>query len=255
MTTLAPTGATKTTVVSTDVVAGSRFFDNPKFASTATGGALVVWGHNADNDTATTGDVQARVFNSSGAAAAAEFNLSTATGGGEGTVSVTRLGNGNFLTIWSDTLATSGLTVNTNIMGRIVTAAGTPTGSEFTINSNVAGLQLGSDLETLGNGNAVAVWATGSLTFSSFAPTGIQGRFISSAGAPTGAEFSVDTISGGTYEERTLDIVTLGNGGFAVFWSRPSVRLRRSTSSASMRSGARQGSKPSSSPPAAIATF
>ena len=209
VTTLAPTGATKTAVVSTDVVAGSRFFYNPKFASTAAGGALVVWGHNADNDTATTGDVQARVFNSSGVCHRRRVQSLHSDwrrrGGG--------VGHAAWQWKLPDHLERHARDLRprpslTDIMGRIVTAAGTPAGSEFRINANApraSARQRSGDAGQWQCGRSLGDRKPDPIP--GFAPTGIQGRFINAAGTPAGTEFSVDTISGGTYEERTLDVV------------------------------------------------
>lgn len=211
--TLAPTATTPSAVTTMDTVASSALTEYPKFASTEAGRAFMVWDRDSDASGLQTGDSMASLVGG------ARYTLSTASAGGEGSTSVTRLANGNFLTIWSDTLATSGLSTAPDIMGRIV--SGTtfqPISAEFRINTVTAGSQIGTALETLGDGRAVAVWETGSLTLSGFAPTGIKGRFIGTTGTPTGVEFSVDTISGGTYEEKSLEIMTLGNGGFAVAW-------------------------------------
>lgn len=211
--TLDPTGITRSAITVADSVPASRLTEQPKFASTTEGRPFMVWDRDNDSPGLTTGDSIA------GYLGGPKFNLSTAPGGGEGSTSVTRLANGNFLAIWSDTLATSGLRTSSDIMGRIISAnTGLPITGEFRINTATAGSQLGTDLETLGDGRAVAVWETGNLTFSGFAPTGIKGRFIGPGGLPTGAEFSVDTIRGGSYEEKSLEVIALGNGGFAVAW-------------------------------------
>ncbi|MEQ1715244.1 MAG: calcium-binding protein [Hyphomicrobium sp.] len=222
--TLDSAGKSKSAVIVAEAVAISEYLEQPKFAPTATGGVVAVW--NSDHDTVsspTSSDVSGRVLSTYGAAAGVKFPLSAAPTGGEYTPSITRLGNGNFLTLWSDTLTTSGLATQTDIIGRISNAAGTLVSKEFVVNAATAGLQFGTDAVTLGDGRAVAIWATGTATLSGISMTGLKGRFISAAGAPAGAEFAIDTLGAGrTYETKTLDVLGLANGGFVAIWEEDS---------------------------------
>ena len=222
--TLDPLGRSLSSIVAADSVTSDRYLEQPKFAAMTNGGFLTVW--NIDKDTVTspvTGDNFARAFSKTGGASAAEYNLSTATGGGEQTPSVVRLGNGNFLTLWSDTLATSGLSTSTDIVGRIIGATGAPKGAEFIVNANRTGLQFGTDAAALGDGRAVAIWATGTASLSGITMSGLKGRFFSSTGAVSGVEFAIDTIAAGrSYETKTLDVLALGNGGFVAIWEEDS---------------------------------
>ena len=219
ITTVDSLGQTPSAIVQSDSFARARHAEHPKFASSATGQVLTVWGVESDNESATSGDTFGRFYNAAGNPTGPKFHLSTSATGGETSASVTRLGNGNFLTIWSDTRNTSGLNVSTDIMGRIVNASGAPVGAEFVANSATSGIQLGTDLLALGDGRAVAVWATGTASLGRVDTTGLKGRFINSAGAPAGSEFSIDTIANGSeYEFKTLELLALGNGGFVALW-------------------------------------
>ena len=215
----APTAAT---VI--DSVASSKYLEQPKIAATAGGGFLAVW--NTDTDTVaspTSGDAFGRSFSATGTAAGSKVALSAESGGGEYTPSITRLQNGNLLSIWSDTRTTSGLATSTDILGRITSPSGAALSGEFVVNTATVGQQFGTDLTALGDGRAVAIWATGSVSLSGIQATGIKGRFVSAAGAATGAEFAIDEIAPGrSYETKTLDVLSLGSGGFVAVWEEDS---------------------------------
>jgi len=223
-TTLDAVGLTHSAISTATSVPANKYIEQPRIASNEAGGFLAVWNTDVAGTTSpTSGDAAARFYTSAGAPAAAEASASTAPAGGEFTPSVTRLGNGNFLVTWSDTLATSGLSLNTEIMGRIYSPAGAALGGEFLVNATTAGIQFGTDLLTLGDGRTVAMWATGTASLNGIATTGLQGRFISASGTPLGTEFSIDTIAAGrTYENKTIDLLALGNGGFVAVWEEDS---------------------------------
>lgn len=223
VTTVDALGLNRSAIVAAAIVPASKYIEQPKFASSATGGFFTVWGSDLDSASATSGDTQGKVFNALGNTASAIVNLSAAPGGSESTPSVTRLADGNYLTIWSDTGTTSGLSTSTDIKARIQSAAGAPIGAEFTMNTVTAGMQFGTDLVTLGDGRSVAMWATGSVSLGGVQYTGLRGRFIDAAGAGAGAEFAIDTITPASkYEAKTIDLLALGNGGFVAIWEEDS---------------------------------
>lgn len=229
-----------------DTVPAAKYLEQPKIAALPGGGFTVVW--NTDNDTVsspTSGDTWGRSFLAGGAPAGDKFALSTATGGGEYTPSIARVGNGNLLTLWSDTRATSGLTTSTDILGRVFAPSGAAVTGEFVANSVTTGLQFGTDATSLGDGRAVALWATGSASLSGgIKMTGIKGRFYSAAGAASGAEFTIDTLAAGrSYETKTLDVLALGNGGFVAIWEEDSGTVEEIHFQRFTATGAKAGSE------------
>ncbi len=222
VTTLNALGGAPTAIQVLETVNTTRTVDLPIVASAPNGGFLVVW----DNDTSADdepflADAFGRLFSAAGAPLGAKFALSTATTGGEFTPSVARLGNGNFYTTWSDTRATTLANLDIDALGRIVGPTGAPIGGEVKVNIGATS-QIGTDALALPDGRAVTVWATATInpaleiTFS-----GLRGRFISPTGTPTGAEFAVDAITpGSSYGafDGAIDVLGLGNGGFAVVW-------------------------------------
>lgn len=219
--TLDPLGKSRSPVVTLDSVPNSKYLEQPKIAPTAAGGFVAVWNTDTDARTSTTnGDTYGRVFSTYGASIADKFGMSTAMSGGEYSPSVTRLGNGNFLSLWTDTLSTSGLSTNTEIMGRYLSATGAPSGGEFRVNLVTSGMQAGTEAATLANGGAVAIWATGSITLTGgIQASGLKGRLVSSTGVLGTTEIAIDSIGAGrNYDSKALDVISLANGGFVAVW-------------------------------------
>ncbi|MEQ1718423.1 MAG: calcium-binding protein [Hyphomicrobium sp.] len=175
---------------------------------------------------ALTDDAQIKFYSAAGVPLGLLSNPSTAPGGAEFSPASSLLGNGNYLVTWCDSRATTLANIDTDIMGRIYNGAGVAIGGEFMINAASAGAQIGSDTLGLADGRTLVVWGAGTFTPGPSGPslstTGLKGRFVSSTGAPTGAEIFLDVMTaspGSHMSYDDLDTVALGNGGFAVVWS------------------------------------
>ena len=219
ITTLDALGVTHSAILANDLAATSRTLSLPSIASTALGGFFIAWEDDATAVTALAGDTYGRAYDAAGAALTSEFALSGATAGGEYTPTVARLGNGNFLVTWSDTLSAPAFPPASETMGRIYTAAGVAAGAEFQINTTTAGVQLGTDTVALGDGRTVVGWGTSVVSGFSLVSTELRGRFIGRDGVATGADFQIDTIaSGSTYQDESFEMLALGTGDFVAVW-------------------------------------
>lgn len=171
------------------------------------------------------GDANAmtKFYNASGTALTGSLNGSTSAAGVEFSSSMSRLGNGNYLMTWTDALATTNTNLNTEVMGRIFSPAGTAIGGEFQINSSTAGAQIGNDSVALGDGRSFVFWGDGPVVQTAngpvINPTGMKGRFVTSAGVPTGAEITVDTVTRTGVDIDDVNAVALANGGFVIGWA------------------------------------
>lgn len=230
-------------VITADTATIDKGLTGVSLAPLLNGGLLAAW--NADFDapaSPVSGDSFARAFSTYGAPSAVKYNLSTAPAGGESGVAMTRLGNGTILSLWADTRTNTGTAATTDIVARVLSATGTAVGSEFVLNTVLFGQQFACDAATLGDGRAAAVWVTGLGSGSDILMQGLQGRFVSAAGAGSGSEFAIDTITtGARYDTGALDVLALGNGGFAVVWKEISasgeqIRVQRFDAA-----GAKQG--------------
>lgn len=217
--TLDPLGVTHTSILQLDSGPTSRVLQLPSLASTTSGGYFVTWEDDASATTPLAGNTSGRVFSATGAALTSEAALSNSASGGEYTPSVSRLGNGNFLATWSDTLTASAMTPSAEIMARIYSPTGAALGAEFRLNTTTAGVQFGTDSLALGDGRTVVVWGNAVVSGYTLKATELRGRFVDQNGAGLAADFQLDTIeAGSTYQDESFEVLGLGNGGFVVIW-------------------------------------
>lgn len=168
------------------------------------------------------GDTFGRLFAGTGAAAAPASAHSTSTSGGEFRGTFLSLSNGNYLATWTDSQATTLANYDTNVMGRIFTAAGAPSGGEFVLTTG-AGTQISHTSAALPDGRGVVVFENGTTSHANpsspaYTASGLAGYFITSAGAVSGASFAIDAITAGWRYQGPAQVVSLGNGGFVVAW-------------------------------------
>ena len=189
-------------------------------AAAANGGFFVAWTNASSGIDLTKSDAPGRVYSATGAPLGAKFHLSTQPSDGEGIPSVARLGNGNFITAWSDTSGGPIFDLDADIMGRVFKPNGQPAGGEFRINVTTGGFQLGTQSLALPDGRTLVVWHRGELSgFTDVDSIDLRGRFLNANGTPTGGELLLDTIGAGrNYEPQRTELVGLGNGGFALVW-------------------------------------
>ncbi len=220
LTTLDPLGVTHSPVVTLDATANGRVLEDPAMAAAGNGNFFVAWTNASSSIDLTKSDAPGRVYSASGASLGAKFQLSTQPSDGEMIPSVATLGNGNFITAWSDTSGGPIFDLDADIMGRVFNPNGAPSGSEFRINVTTGGFQLGTQSLAMTDGRTLVVWHRGELNgFTDVDSIDLRGRFLNANGAPTGGELVLDTIGAGhNYEPQRTELVGLGNGGFALVW-------------------------------------
>jgi len=101
------------------------------------------------------------------------------------------------------------------IFGQIFDSSGSRIGSEFQVNTYVAGAQFGSYVTILSNGNFVVTWHTNA--HSSDSGYGTYGQLFDSTGNRIGGEFHVNTYVND--EQSEPSVAALENGEFIVTWS------------------------------------
>jgi hypothetical protein len=220
LTTLDPTGVTHSPVVTLDATPNGRLLEDPVMAAAANGSFFVAWTNASSGIDLTKSDAPGRVYSANGSALGAKFHLSTIPSDGEMIPSVARLGNGNFVTAWSDTSGGPIFDLDAEILGRVFKANGAPAGGEFRINVTTGGFQLGTQSLALPDGRTLVVWHRGELEgFTDVDSIDLRGRFLNANGTPVGGELLLDTIGPGhNYEPQRTELVGLGNGGFALVW-------------------------------------
>jgi len=96
---------------------------------------------------------------------------------------------GNYLVTWSDSVGLN----ESNVYGRLVTAAGVGSGGRISI-AGATGQQIGANVSVL-NGNFLVTWLN---LDADPANSTVQGRFLTSAGAPTGTVHTLFTTDAGS---------------------------------------------------------
>lgn len=211
------TSSTAVTTFATNTATVSHEFPNVVAGS---GNTFAIAWDRYTGDSPFGADALIKFQSATGAAVAGPVSGSTAAGGAEFSSTAVRLGNGNYLMTWSNSLASTQAALDTDVMGRIFTPAGVAVGGEFRINAATAGGQLGTAGTSLGDGRSFVFWGDGTFTTDVngplFIPAGMNGRFIDKNGLPVGAEIAIDTVGTTGIDYDDAKIVALGNGGFAI---------------------------------------
>jgi S-layer homology domain len=144
-------------------------------------------------------------YDASGLPAGAEFQVNTYTTAQQYIPSVDADGAGNFVVVWTS--------VDTSPAGRVGTygqrfsAAGTPQGGEFAVNSDPSDFQVRARMARSRDGSFVVVWDTVS---------GVYARRFDTGGLPLGADFRVHEYT--TSDGFRPDVDADADGDFVVTW-------------------------------------
>ncbi|WP_445217129.1 hypothetical protein ACKWRH_34270 [Bradyrhizobium sp. Pa8] len=145
-----------------------------------------------------------------------EFVVNTQTVSNQSSPAITGLGNGNFVVTWQDLSGTLGDANGFSVKAQIFAADGTRVGSEFLVNTQMAGHQVSPTVTGLGNGGFVATWEDFSGTLGDGGGTSIKAQVFAADGSKVGSEF---LVNGETASFQQVPTVTgLSNGGFVVTW-------------------------------------
>ncbi|HEY2757146.1 MAG TPA: calcium-binding protein [Pseudolabrys sp.] len=196
-------------VGSPDFIVNTAAEDQNQIALTtlANGNALVTW--SASNLTTGVSDIHARVVDSDGTTGP-EFILNSATNSAEVWVGAATLANGETL------VATTGYGASANspdIVGHLLSADGSPTGSEFTINGAVSGLQFEPEVAALPDGNAFVTWVSSQ----GHGDDVLYGRILGPDGAANTPDFKISSAD--TINQLGAQPTALANGDVLVTWN------------------------------------
>jgi hypothetical protein len=169
----------------------------PGAAALSGGGFVVVW---EDEDLDDRG-VLARLYDASGAPTGPQFVVNGVTTNAQWYPALAATTGGEFVVVWQD--QDSG-----DIQGRLFTSAGSPVGSDFTVNSSTTGFQYRPAVAAVADGGFVVVWSDeGDLT----------GQRFDASAAPVGGEFVVNPPT--PLDEYPVIAGDVG-GSFLVTWER-----------------------------------
>ncbi|MBR1241576.1 VCBS repeat-containing protein [Bradyrhizobium sp. AUGA SZCCT0274] len=151
--------------------------------------------------------VRAQVFNADGAPAGSEFLVNTTTASDQFEPTITALVDGRCVVAWTDDSPTSGAAVRAQVFN----ADGTPSGSEFLVNTVTTSL-VRPAIAALADGRFVIAWDD----FDAVVGYEVRAQVFDADGAPSGSEFPVNTT---TASQQVEPVVTaLADGHFVVAW-------------------------------------
>jgi len=174
----------------------------------ADGGFVLTW-QSLEEDGSSWG-IYARRYDSNGVEVGEHFRVNTSTIGSQEVASVTALSDGGFLVAWT---SSGGLLSGTQVYGQRFGSDGVAVGSEFRINSSIAGDHYDVAVSGLSGGGFLAAWAVEGRDGSS----DVYGQRYQADGAAVGGEFRINTYTTGDQYQPAL--ATMANGGFVVTWS------------------------------------
>lgn len=170
------------------------------------GGFVISW--TSDGQDGSADGVVARVFDADGTARSTEIQVNSHTASFQQLPSVAALSGGGFVVTWQSWGQDGDLATDTGTYGQVFAADGSLVGSEFRIETLVAGDQATPGVSGLNNGQFVVVWETAS-------GDQIAGQVFDADGTRAGAEFRVPTVN-----DTTGNPVASAHGaaGFVVAW-------------------------------------
>jgi hypothetical protein len=149
-------------------------------------------------------------YASSGTPLGPEFRVNTYTTLYQVFPSVAMDSSGNFIVVWHSTLQ-DGTTAS--VYGQRYASSGTPLGSEFRVNTHIAGTQRYPSVASDPAGDFIVVWQSYLQDGSSY---GAYGQRYASSGAPEGPEFRINTFT--TDYQGRPSVASDPSGNFVVVW-------------------------------------
>ena len=192
---------------------GGQFL--PAVTGLANGGFVVSWQDQSGTLGDASGDsIKAQLFNATGGKVGAEFLVNTQTAGFQSGPVITTLANGGFVISWEDGNPL-GDSDGYSIKAQIFTAAGAKVGSEFLVNTQSVGDQIGTNVTGLANGGFIVSWTDFS-TIGDGSGASSKAQLFSATGVKIGSEFIVNSET--SDDQRYPTLTTLKSGGFVATW-------------------------------------
>ena len=172
------------------------------------GSFVVVW--QSDDQDGSGQGIYGQRFDASGGPMGDEFQLNTETVGHQSAPDIAALNDGGFVAVWYSEGQDGD---QGGIFGQRFSQDGTPSGSEFQVNTHTAGGQDWPTVTVLTDGSFVVSWQSELQDGDLF---GIYGQRFNADGTPLGAEFLINTHTANHQVEPS--ITALEDGGFVVTW-------------------------------------
>ena len=140
-----------------------------------------------------------------------EFAVNTYTTNAQLFPAVAAAGNDTFIVAWDSFVQDSG---GLGVYGQRFDGNGAPLGGEFQINTYTTDAQAAPKVAAAADGSFAVVWQS---SYQDGSGIGVFGQRFNAAGAKVGAEFRVNTITGG--DQQAAAIAMRPSGEFVVVWS------------------------------------
>ncbi|MCY7283011.1 MAG: hypothetical protein LH679_06115, partial [Cyanobacteria bacterium CAN_BIN43] len=177
------------------------------------GNYVVTWSddNEATPDISLSG-VHARIYQPNGTAVGGEFLINQSTDGDQYNSAIATSANGKFVVTWVSNA--DPIDFENGVRARMFHSDGTAFGSEFQVNSVIAGNQLKPSVAMADDGSFVVVWESQGQDGEG---AGVYGQRYTAAGAKQGTEFLVNqTIA---KDQKTASVAMAANGSFVVTWT------------------------------------
>jgi len=155
------------------------------------------------------------IFDANGGVVLSPFTIETASGF-QYLHDIAVNPTGTFVVTWSAWQSTGTDDDGLSIQARCFSAAGTPVGDQFQVNTVIEGDQFASRVAMADSGAFTIVWESASSAGSDDSDKSIQMRRYSSACVPLGVETQVNTYV--NYRQNQPDITTSPAGSVAIVW-------------------------------------
>jgi hypothetical protein len=177
-------------------------------AADASGNFVVVW-RSVIQDGGLFGGIFGQRFDSAGQRRGAEFQVNEFTSGTQEAPAVASDAAGNFIVAWASPQDGS----QRGVYARRYDSSGAPVGSEFRVNTYTTSDQSGPRVASDASGNVLIAWTSNGQDGSG---TGAYGQLFAASGAPTGAEFRINSNTAGS--QGTGTVAADAGGRFTVIF-------------------------------------
>jgi len=179
---------------------------DPKIASLADGRMLVSW-YDGDNSNS---DIFGQILNADGTLSGDVLRLNSTTEGSQEEPFVAGLKSGGFVAVWQSALSSGELN---DVYARVFDASGIG-GSEFRVNTELAGEQTFPSVRARSDGGFIIGWR------STADPRQVYLQSYGADGLPEGGNEAVsDTVEFSGASNQSIDFIELTSGSFVAAWS------------------------------------
>ena len=180
----------------------------PSITALAGGGFVVSWTSNGQDGSGW--GIYAQSYAANGSPSGNEFRVNSTTYDTQYQPSSTGLADGGFVLTW-ESYGQDGS--GWGIYAQRYAADGTPSGSEFQVNTTTSSDQSQPSITALADGGFVVAWRSAGQDGSGW---GIYAQRYAADGTPSGSEFQVNTTT--SSDQSQPSITALADGGFVVAW-------------------------------------